>query len=371
MPDRPELVVQALRLVSGEEYDTYYGYYFDHPTNAWKFYAAGNKWHRGKPNQHLRLGSFCEVPGPPHAQRTGDIRREVRRRGWAFDGGKWVPLEQYRPGGRGSSGDPPVNKSWHTTKDGEYAMTCGGIRFYKHDPSLVRPADVGELPYFLKSPTVENLFTLPIEIGKIQTTEIASDRAAIEIDIPAGGDLRDGAVFFGTKDALTFAPRKLHGTERNSELSKAVNEMSWQRVAEIPEARQGVNRVVLDDLEPETTYFYRVLMTNSISRIWNDETKTFITPKQDAAPIRLAPLVPAANSQQPTPAMASTKAITGEPFRHWTYSVGGETRTLEGRLTGIAGDKIQIERKSDGKKGTMNLEIFSTEDKKYVLALRR
>ena len=195
MPDRPELVVQALRLVPGKQYDSYYGYYFDHPTNAWKFYGAGNKWHGGKPNEHLRLGSFCEVPGPPQSERTGDIYREVRRRAWSYDDGKWRPLEKYKPGGSGSKGDQPVNKSWFTTKEGEYAMGCGGIRLYKHKDSLVKPGGTDELPYFLTSPSLQNVFTMPIEYGKIQASEVAANRATIEIDIPAGGELKDGAIY--------------------------------------------------------------------------------------------------------------------------------------------------------------------------------
>ncbi len=372
MPDRPELVVQALRLVPGEHYNSYYGYYFDHPTNTWKFYGAGNKWHDGKPNEHLKLGSFCEVPGPPQSERSGDIYREVRRRAWSFDDGKWLALEQYNASGTGSKGGQPVNKSWFTTNAGEYAMGCGGIRLYTHKDSLIKPGGTDELPYFLTNPSLQNIFTMPIEYGRIQASEVAANRATIEIDIPSGNELKNGAVYFGTADALTFAPRELHGTEKNSELSKSINAMSWQKVVEVPSAQLGVNQATLTDLEAGTTYYYRVLMNNSTSRIWNNETLTFTTPKAGEAPIKLTPLIASKSPLKHAPSQTGVKQITGEAIRIWSYSAGtaGRVRKIEGRLIAIAGDKIQIERKSDGKKGTMNLKLFSDEDKTYVASKR-
>lgn len=283
MPDRPELVVQALRVESGEQYDTYYGYYFDHPSNAWKFYAAGNKWHGGKPVEHLRLGSFCEVPGPPDRERTGDVYREVRRRGWAWDGKEWSALETYLPGGSGSAGDIPVNKLWYTTDEGEYAMGCGGIRLYRHDPSRVAASGAKELPYFLSSPGVQSLFRLPIGFGKVQVREVHPTRAVLDFEITSGDALENAVVYFGTRDALTFAPRELHGTERNSALSHAVQSSSWESAQELESVRIGANRVELTQLKPATPYFFRILVNNDVSRIWTDRTFVFTTPRAGAA----------------------------------------------------------------------------------------
>lgn len=376
MPDRPELVIQALRVESDDEYDNYYGYYFDHPTNSWKFYAAGNKWHGGNPKDHLKLGSFCEVPGPPDRQRTGDVYREVRRRGWAWNGGKWTPLEIYNPGGTGSSGNPPVNKLWYTTDEGEYAMGCGGIRLYPHDPARVTaPAD-SDVPYFLASPTVANLFALPIEIGAVQASEVSADRAVIEFDIPYGENLGAGAIHFGTRDALTFAARELHGTERNSELSKAIQEMSWENSMKIEQLTTGINRVTLEGLEPTTTYHYRILASNDISQVWADQTYSFDTPGTGDQPVKNAPLTATPSNRKPiaappaAPPSANDPTFDDEPFRTWTYLIDGRPRTLEGRLTGIAGDQVQIERKSDGKRGAMPLNLFSEADREYVKSRR-
>lgn len=368
MPDRPELVVQALRLVPGDEYDSYYGYYFDHPTNAWKFYGAGKKWHGGKSNQHLKLGSFCEVPGPPQVERTGDVYREVRRRGWSYDDGKWVPLETYSPGGAGSSGDEPVNKSWYTSTEGEYAMGCGGIRLYSHNDSLVKPGGIDEPPYFLTSASLENVFRMPVEYRAIQAGEVGSDRARIEMDVVSLSTLKKGAVYFGTKNALTFAPRELHGTEKNSSLSQEVNGQSWEDVMELSSVQQGLNSVEIVGLKPNTTYFYRVLMTDEVSQVWNEETLSFETTSSGAAAIKQEPLEKSEGSSVATPVTSSATSLDSETFRVWKYSAGASTPPvdLEGRLVAISGNKVQIERKFDGKKGTLDVLALSDDDRAYI-----
>ena len=120
---------------------------------------------------------------------------------------------------------------------------------------------------------------MPIQYGKIEVSKLTSNSAVIEINIPKGGDLKAGSVYYGTSDALTFAPRKLHGTEKNSDLSKAVNSLVWKEVAKVPKPRSGINRVEITKLKPGTVYYYRVLMENGGSRIWNDKTLTFETLK--------------------------------------------------------------------------------------------
>ena len=363
MPDQPKLVVQALRVEPGELYDSYFGYYFDHPTGQWKFYGAGNKWHGGQSVEHLKLGSFCEVPGPPQSQRTGDVYREVRRRAWAHDGRGWVSVESYLPGGSGSKSEEPVNKRWYTNEAGEYVMGCGGVRLYRHDPSRVVPAKAtDELPSFLTDPSIENVFRLPVEYGAIQATEVHPDRALIEFDIVSGNELTGALLYHGKRDALTFAPRQLHGTERKSELSQAVNSMSWEEVTELRNVKVGVNRVTIENLVPDTKYYFRVLTDTSDSRVWNGQSLTFGTPAKGAAAIRNEPITGTAPIRPVAPGMS----LEAEPFRTWAYSINGSRREIRGRLSGIAGDKIQIERESDGKKGTMELRWFSEADREYV-----
>ena len=238
-------------------------------------------------------------------------------------------------------------------------MGCGGIRLYTHKSAYVTPGGSDELPYFLKSPSLENVFTMPISYGNIQAATVAADQATIEFDIAKGGDLKSGAIYFGTSNSLTFAPRELHGTEKKSELSKAVKDSSWQEMVELDSVQQGVNQAVLKDLKPETTYYYRVLTNNAESRVWSDKTFQFTTGKSGAAPVTKPPL-----------ATANQNQLNDEPVRKWTYAVNGKQRVIEGRLAEISAGSVQIERSSDGKSGKMSIEMLSDEDKKYVESKR-
>ncbi|MEO1990731.1 MAG: DUF3472 domain-containing protein, partial [Pirellulales bacterium] len=63
--------VFALRVVSSDMYDTFYSYFYLEDDHQWKLFGVGNKYNKGKPLESLWVGSFVEVPGPPHIQRTG------------------------------------------------------------------------------------------------------------------------------------------------------------------------------------------------------------------------------------------------------------------------------------------------------------
>ena len=69
-------------VVPSEIYDTYYSYFYLAEKNEWRLFGVGNKYNKGKPLKSLWVGSFVEVPGPPHVQRTGLYPREMRYQGW-------------------------------------------------------------------------------------------------------------------------------------------------------------------------------------------------------------------------------------------------------------------------------------------------
>ncbi|MEM7699467.1 MAG: fibronectin type III domain-containing protein [Verrucomicrobiota bacterium] len=369
MPDRPELVVQALRVENGEKYDHYFGYFFDHPTATWKFFAAGKKWHGGKPVSNLRLGSFCEVPGPPQSQRTGDLYREVRRRAWAWDGEIWQAIDGYEPGGTGSSGDEPVNKRWYTTETGEYAMGCGGIRLYHHEESYVEAHDSVSLPEFLRVPSVERLFGMPVTFPQIQVSEVSADRALVEVEMLALDPITTASLYFGKTDALTFAPRELHGTERNSELSTAINSQSWESVVEGRDRADGIYQFELSGLEPATEYFFRVLAANQVSQIWTDPSLSFTTlangePTQTKARLQLSEQAAASSGSK-------VNVFADQEYRSWTYRVGDREVQVEAKLLSInRSGEIELERSGDRRKASIEIELLSPSDREYLDQLR-
>lgn len=274
MPDRPEVVVQALRVESDGEYDTYSGYFWDHPDKRWKLYAVGRKWNKGKAKEHLTPGSFCEIPGPPHVQRSGDLVREVRRRGWHYgDDNQWHAMDTFH-----FKAKKPANKFWLTTTDGEFAMGTGGMRYYSA-PNPSQPTQSTTLPEFLTPAATKQLRRLPADFGETKPTEVSETQAQINIAMIRAGANAHAEVFYGEDDCLTFAKRKLHGTERNSAVSKSTqaDNRSWQSNTAIKPIKDGSNQIRLTDLKPDTTYHYRVLVTNDEGKVWSFQTQTFRT----------------------------------------------------------------------------------------------
>lgn len=274
MPDRPKLCVQALRVESDGKYDTYHGYFWDHPTGQWKLYAVGRKWNDGKSKQHLSPGSFCEVPGPPQVQRSGDMVREVRRRGWHLgEDHKWHPMDTFKCKSKG-----PANKFWYTTIDGEFAMGTGGMRYYDFkQPSA--PKKQTTLPGYLTPAATKQLYRLPADIKEIKTTNVKTRSAKINLNMTRAGSNAGVMIYYGESDCLTFAKRKLHGTERNSDVSKSTqaSNRSWSNSTQDVDLKDGINQVVLTGLKPKTTYYFRALITNDDGKIWTFETHSFRT----------------------------------------------------------------------------------------------
>jgi hypothetical protein len=274
MPDRPELCIQALRVESNEKYDTYSGYFWDHPTRRWKLYAVGRKWNGQKVKEHLTPGSFCEIPGPPQVQRTGDLVREVRRRGWHYgEDKKWHPMDTFN-----CRSKDPANKFWYTTDEGEFAMGTGGMRYYEFkQPSA--PINENQLPEFLTPEATAQLTRLPAGIKEFTATSVTRNSATIQLAMAPAGTNSHARIFYGETDCLTFAKRQLHGTERKSEVSQSTqaDKRSWSNNSQRIALKDGLNQITLTGLKPATTYYYRCLITNDQGKCWTFQTNSFST----------------------------------------------------------------------------------------------
>ena len=89
-PDGADAIIQAMRVETRDGARTFFGYFYDEREHHWKLFASAQE--RTKQTGIGSPGSFCEIPGPPDVQRTGDVLREIKRRGW-FQGSdlKWYP----------------------------------------------------------------------------------------------------------------------------------------------------------------------------------------------------------------------------------------------------------------------------------------
>ena len=276
---KPKEVVQCLRVERGEKYNTYYGYFFDAEADSWKLFSAGRKWIGGKKGRKrkgkssLWPGSFVEVPGPPQAQRSGDIVRRVARKGWCLDDqDHWQRLD-ILPAGKTNHN----NKSWGATKDGWFLFKMGGMEHFSGAAEKIQLPEkfLNEpLPHFLSPEKIKQLYQLPVQFGA-QTSVAGTNTATLNIQLKDAGTHARAVVYFGEKDCVTFSPRKKSGTERKNSTLK--DEHLWAKPQKIESVKTGKNTVQLKGLKPNTKYYYRVIVYNDQGAMWAFQSESFRT----------------------------------------------------------------------------------------------
>ena len=270
----PKSVIQALRLEVSESFETYYGYIFDDQKDSWKLYTAGRRALKTGQHAELRATSFCEIPGPPAVERTGDLVRKVRRRGWFFgDDRKWHQADTSTL----TSKKEIANRFSGIDPDGWFILGTGGMEFF--DPPSPRRSKVSStLPDYLAPEKEKQLFDLPVTFTG-RSASAGKTNASVSCQLEA---LRQAEawLFYGEVDCLTFARRDLHGTERNGISTElTASNRVWQ--FETPAISFSVKSVTaeLKELKPETTYFYRFLVKHDGGKSWDFESGSFTTAK--------------------------------------------------------------------------------------------
>jgi hypothetical protein len=272
----PKSVIQALRLETQGGIDTYYGYLFDERIDRWVLYAAARR-PSGRSSQRggLRVGAFCEIPGPPRNQRTGDQVRTIRRRGWFYDkDGVWHVVDTQ------TLGDKPehTNKFIGQSKQGWLTSGTGGVEMVTAKTTVVIDAAKVKLPGYLQPAKADQLFGLPVIFGSTQATDVAATSATVQYDMIDAGANAKGTVYYGPTDCLTFIKRKLHGTERKGVSGLMLSdERTWAHQTEEQGVTDGVNRFSVTDLKPGSEYFYRILITSESGKSWDFRSGSFRT----------------------------------------------------------------------------------------------
>ena len=159
-------------------------------------------------------------------------------------------------------------------------MMTGGMRCYKFEKPPVATV-ASDLPEFLLPKASRQLYNFPAEAADIAASQIGGTTAVINLKMARAGTNAKADVYYGETDCLTFAKRTLHSTERNSEVSQTMQdaERTWTTGIHISNLRNGDNKLVLKNLKPNTTYYYRILVTNDEGRIWTFTTLSFHTTK--------------------------------------------------------------------------------------------
>jgi hypothetical protein len=269
---QPGSVIQALRVENNGIYHTYYGYLFDEREKRWVLYAMGNKIPKKNAPAKVRATSFCEVPGPPQVERTGDLERVIERRGWLFDGeGKMFPVDQM------ATKAHYQNHEISMSDDHWFQMKTGGLDF-REVPGKVASDFKHPLPEYLKPEAFKQLYELPTNIGKSEVGQVTGNSATITYPVKKAGTRATGVLWFGAVDGITFVPRKLHGTERGRMSEDLFSkDRVWSFQTPEKEMKNGKNLFSLGGLKPGTKYFYRLFVKNERGKCWASESDSFTT----------------------------------------------------------------------------------------------
>lgn len=247
--------VLALRVEPGEIYDTYYSYFYASDEQRWRMFGVGNKYNNRKPLKSLWVGSFVEVPGPPHIQRSGPYPRVMRYRGWVMEhSGTWHQIDQMTNGNTDrATGLTHTDRG--VTDDGWFYLQTGGWNFRKS-----RTEEFIELPYDQENPIAEYLTpehiaalkTVPSEVTTLTAKRAGTQlRGSYRVRNPAQSP--QVTLYWGTKEGLTFADR-------------------WEKSVQLGVPQEGENPFVIDNLSSDKAVYARLLLKNSEGKFWSPDT---------------------------------------------------------------------------------------------------
>jgi hypothetical protein len=262
-------VTLALRGEVSGPWIHWFGYFLDPTTKRFRLYAAAANWNGNKAMPSLNPGAFVEQPGPPDRERSGDMVRDIHRRGWMLDAAKkWHSIDTMiaRKG--------LAAKHWRKTDDGWFSMGMGGMVYYQESGKTITldPATQTKPDWLQGDPALKDLFKLPATIGPRRIMDIGRTSAKVVIPLSdldlAAGESATLTVFHGPEDCLTF-DRDLAYRE--------VATRFWSRRSKPVSATDGDNTIELRDLPPGSKQYLRILIESNHGRIWSFETDHFST----------------------------------------------------------------------------------------------
>ena len=288
--------IQALRMETTDDLWTFFGYFYDEQEHHWKLFASAQRLKKRTNSGPLlaETGSFCEIPGPPNVQRSGDMVREIKRRGWFYGSDR----QWYRAQLKSDEQDPPRKphkviadsprisdqRAYYMqdySAEGWMAMATGGVEFHRDDTShrerpVQNDGQSALLPEYLSPEKTSQLFELPVDFGVSKASEVSSDHATIDLEIKKTGPNSKAILYYGTVDSLTYPPKKV---DKGSaiEIDMYRPERTWQSATPEQKVATGTNRFVLNGLKHGTTYYYRLFVAHDRGKSWDYQSGSFKT----------------------------------------------------------------------------------------------
>ncbi len=241
----------ALRVEPGNDYNTFYSYFYSQHEKAWKLFGAGRKWAKGKPIDHLWVGSFVEVPGPPQRQRTGSTVRRMNYRGWVSKTGlEWHALTTMKKGDI----DKETGLTYTDrglTRDNWFYMETGGW-IYRNAPGtdIEHHQTPQPRPEYLHPDKTKALTSTPSTI-QIKSVRKTASGIKLTYDISNAGPQATVTAYHGPEEGLTLLEK-------------------WSSNTPLTSAREGSNRTTIN--LPSSTSHIRLLLKNQHGQFWTHQT---------------------------------------------------------------------------------------------------
>lgn len=244
----------AVRKLPGEVYDTYWSYYLDPADGHWKLYGCGKKYNKTGAISYLHTGAFVEVPGAATKARSGHRTCETLYRGWQLDTtGTWRPVTTMV----GTTGQNDESyRDWRVVGD-QFSMQMGGWGEPGIEKKTLSISNPVPTPDYLKGAYLEELYKMPAKFSHGEPTNITSRGATLPFNVTELGSNASAELFWGSEEGLT-------------------KEGKWSNKKVIP-VQQGSNNIELDGLDPQSTYYFRIKLTNDQGIIWSFNTQQITT----------------------------------------------------------------------------------------------
>lgn len=283
-PEGADRTIQAMRVEFADGLWTYYGYFYDESAERWRLFAAGRQPpKRGRAPDPTRgllrsTGSFCEIPGPPQRERSGDLVRLIKRRGWFIDrdGSPHLAVMAER---RMKPGPPDSKRTWYMEDyptQGWMGMATGGMELYPARATATAPAHQVPLPGYLAPEKLKQLFELPVHFGETRIVEVSATGATFEFDLPKTGPNARARLYYGPVDALTYPATSIRGE------SEALRDMfrperTWAYQTPLVAISGEKVQFTLSDLKPGKRYYSRLWVEHDEGKSWRFSSGNFET----------------------------------------------------------------------------------------------
>ncbi|MCH9620879.1 MAG: hypothetical protein S4CHLAM20_02870 [Chlamydiia bacterium] len=263
-PNTSGKYVIGLRFTQDEDFNTFYGYFWNEVTNKWQLYSIGRKRNVG-PIDNIKTKSFIEVVGHTREERSNHVIREVQYRGWLCDSeGVWTDLDQVKIPRKKGVG----NRRRIISEDGErFVVSTGGYTNYEINPNTytLKKPETTKLPIYMRPKKLRDFYKVPF-IPVVRNVSLGDD-GQFTIKLRPNTNLSSTVkVCWGSENALSNAPNWEHEKEFTIESGK----------------RRRV--VTLKVPATEDARYFRVLVSNEKAQMWTFETYD-LYPEEEVAEV--------------------------------------------------------------------------------------